>query len=344
MKILLIKMSSLGDILHTFPALTEALHYYPDLQVDWVVEGAFLDVVKYHPAVRHAIPANIRAWRKRPLHTLASGTWKQFKQQIKAERYDCIIDAQGLLKSAAVTRMGQGPKWGFDRTSAREPLSAKVLDRPVTIPWQQHAIERYRSLFAAALNYSRREGPLDYGLTAHRTSTSSPPKILLCHGTTWANKHWPETYWRELAERLTARGWQVDFPHGNDEEQARAERLASGLPLATVLPRMTLTNVFTYLLDTVSASVAGDTGLAHLAAAAGVPGVMIFGPTDPYYSGVPSPQVVNLGADYHCAPCMSRECQYERKGEAVWPPCMEKVQPEQIELVLMRQIQLESEG
>lgn len=330
MKILLIKMSSLGDIIHTFPAVTEALHHYPDLQVDWVVEGAFAELVQYHPAVRNTFAANLRTWRKQPVRTLVSGTWKGFKQQIKAEHYDRIIDAQGLLKSAAITRLGNGQKWGFDRNSAREPLSASVLNRPVTVSWQEHAIERYRSLFAAALGYTKQAGVLDYGLAAHRKPHAGPPRILLCHGTTWANKHWPEAYWRELAKRLTTRGWQVVFPHGNEEERARAERLAEGLEHAAVLPGMGLMELFNYMLTKADASVAGDTGLAHLAAAAGLPGVMIFGPTDPYYSGVPSPQVVNFGADYHCAPCMQRECRYAKEDGVIWPPCMQTTSPEKV--------------
>lgn len=338
MKILLIKMSSLGDVIHTFPAITEAQHHYPELQVDWVVEGAFLDVVTQHHAVRQAIPANLRTWRKQPLRTLTSGTWKQLKQRLRAQHYDRVIDAQGLLKSAAITRLALGPKWGFDRHSAREPLSALVLDKPVTVPRQLHAVERYRSLFAAALGYAKQEGTVGYGIAVQRKLRQGAPNILLCHGTTWANKHWPEKYWRELAELLVAKGWQVAFPHGSAEELARAERLASGLQQAVVLPRMGLAQLFTYMLEDVDASVAGDTGLAHMAAAAGLPGVVVLGPTDPFYTGALAANVTNLGADFHCAPCMSRQCQYAPQEGAIWPPCMASLTPQIVARQLLKNL------
>lgn len=339
MKLLLVKMSSLGDIIHTFPAVTEAATHHPHLQLHWVVEGAFLDLVKHHPAVQRTIPANLRLWRKNPVKSAATGVWSNLKAQIQQEAYDVVIDAQGLLKSAAITRLARGTKWGFDSASAREPWSAKVLDRPVTVSWQLHAIERYRTLFAAALGYTLQSDGLDYGLAAHRVQTEGATRVLLCHGTTWENKHWPEEYWRELAERLVARGWLVDLPHGNETELARAQRLAAGLTNATVLPSMSLMQMLAHMLQRVDVNVAGDTGLAHLAAAAGLPGVTLFGPTDPYYSGVLANNTQNLGANFPCAPCMSRQCQYKREADTLWPPCMKTLSPEHVEQALLRRVE-----
>lgn len=341
MKLLLVKMSSLGDIIHTFPAVTEAARHYPNMQLDWVVEGAFLDLVKHHPTVHRTIPANLRLWRKNPIRSIVSDVWGDLKKQIQQEDYDVVIDAQGLLKSAVVTRLAKGEKWGFDRVSAREPLSAKVLDRPVTVSWQLHAIERYRTLFATALGYTKRCNEIDYGLPPSHIKGNGAIRALLCHGTTWDNKHWPEAYWRELMERLVQRGWQVDIPHGTRVEFARAQRLSAGLANVTVLPTMSLTQLLTHMMQHVDVNVAGDTGLAHLAAAAGLPGVTIFGPTDPYYSGVLAKNTQNIGANFHCAPCMSRQCQYKRVNNELWPPCMQTISPNEVEQALLRQIQNE---
>lgn len=322
MKVLLVKMSSMGDVLHTLPAVSEAAAAIPHLAIHWVVEPDYAALVQHHPAVQRVIPAALRQWRKQPMHTLCSGTWRQFKQQLTQESYQVVIDAQGLLKSAFITRLARGEKWGFDGPSAREPLSSRVLHHKVAVPWEQHAIYRYRQLFARALGYELQRPVPTYGLQVAPKEPSASPKILLCHGTTWPNKHWPEAHWRELAQRLDAQGWQLFLPHGNEAELQRAKRIAHGLAGATILPSMGLTELFEHMVTQYHGFVAGDTGLAHLAAAAGLPGIMIFGPTDPEYSGIPVGSVVNMGSAHHCAPCMQRTCQYSPQEGAVWPPCM----------------------
>lgn len=338
MKVLLIKMSSMGDIIHTFPAITEALQNIPNLQLDWVVEGAFSELVLYHPAVNRVICANLRQWRKRPIQTLANGTWRCFKQQLRARHYDIVIDAQGLLKSAYVTRLSQGEKWGFDAQSSREPCSSRVLDKRVRVSWQEHAIDRYRTLMAAALSYPLADKMPSYGLKVADKKIEQTPSVLLCHGTTWANKHWPEVYWRELAQRLSARGWLVELPHASEHERKRAERIAEGAANVTVLPAMSIMQLFERMIVRHQVFVAGDTGLSHLAAAANLPGVMLFGPTDPHYSGVPLGHVVNLSSDYSCAPCMQRSCQYAQQEGAIWPPCMALLTPAKVEQLLIKSL------
>src|SRR5699024_4262562 len=156
---------SLGDVIHTFPAVTDALRHIPEVQFDWLVEGDFADLVQHHPAVHNLIHANLRQWRKQPLKTLFSGTWRQFRQQLKTTHYDAVIDAQGLLKSTLITRMANGPTWGLDKHSAREPLSAFFIQHPVFVHKQQHAVERTRQLFAQALGYDYSLEDLAYGLS-----------------------------------------------------------------------------------------------------------------------------------------------------------------------------------
>lgn len=338
MRVLLIKTSSMGDVIHTLPALTDALAALPNLQVDWVVEDSFADLAHRHPAVHSVIPCALRRWRKHPIKTRRSGEWATFKSAVQATRYDAVIDAQGLLKSAFVTRLGKGPKFGLDKKSAREGLSARVLDHPLPVRRGQHAIQRVRELLSLALDYPLPDTAPDYGLPREHVPTplSEPAELVFCHGTTWATKHYPEAFWRELLELASSDGHRIHLPWGNDEEKARADRLAAGLKQVTVLPKMGLDALTDKLLSW-DAFIAVDTGLAHLAAAAGLPGVALYGPTDPVLTGVQGMRASSLAADFPCAPCVQEKCTYRGElGEGVEPPCFSRLKPQQVWQQLLR--------
>ncbi len=297
MRVLLVKTSSLGDVIHTLPALTDAQLAIPGIQFDWVVEEGFAEIPAWHPAVAQVIPVAIRRWRKHPLQTLRSGEWRRFKARLRETRYDLVIDAQGLLKSAWLTRYVKAPVAGFDRDSIREPLASRFYDRCYAVPRDQHALERVRQLFAQALGYSIPEMIADYGLDRSQLATpGEQPYLLFLHGTTWSSKHWPEAYWRQLAERMSEFGWAIRLPWGNAEEKARAERIAQGLPSASVLPRLNLGGVAKVVAGA-RACVAVDTGLGHLAAALDVPSISLYGPTLPGRVGAYGRSQVHL-----CAP------------------------------------------
>jgi heptosyltransferase-1 len=286
LRVLLIKTSSLGDVIHTLPALTDAARAIPGIQFDWVVEEGFAEIPAWHPAVAQVIPVALRRWRKNLWQTLRSGEWQRFKQRLRETDYDLVIDAQGLLKSALLTRYVKAPVAGLDRQSAREPLASRFYARPQAVAWGQHAVERVRQLFALALGYPLPSSVGDYGLSRQRLAAGGvqQPYVLFLHGTTWASKHWPEADWRELAERLNEQGRAVRLPWGNAEEQARAERLAQGLEHVAVLPKLSLAGVAKVVAGA-SACVAVDTGLGHLAAALDVPCVSLYGPTLPLKVG-----------------------------------------------------------
>ncbi|QWV18455.1 lipopolysaccharide heptosyltransferase I [Stutzerimonas zhaodongensis] len=297
MRVLLVKTSSLGDVIHTLPALTDAQRAIPGIQFDWVVEEGFAEIPAWHPAVAQVIPVAIRRWRKHPLQTVRSGEWRRFKARLRETRYDLVIDAQGLLKSAWLTRYVKAPVAGFDRDSIREPLASRFYDRCYAVPRDQHALERVRQLFAQALGYSIPEMIADYGLDRSQLATpGEQPYLLFLHGTTWPSKHWPEAYWRQLAERMSEFGWAIRLPWGNAEEKARAERIAQGLPSASVLPRLNLGGVAKVVAGA-RACVAVDTGLGHLAAALDVPSISLYGPTLPGRVGAYGRSQVHL-----CAP------------------------------------------
>ncbi|AZZ46924.1 lipopolysaccharide heptosyltransferase I [Pseudomonadaceae bacterium SI-3] len=297
MRVLLVKTSSLGDVIHTLPALTDAQRAIPGIQFDWVVEEGFAEIPAWHPAVAQVIPVAIRRWRKHPLQTLRTGEWRRFKARLRETRYDLVIDAQGLLKSAWLTRYVKATVAGFDRDSIREPLASRFYDRCYAVPRDQHALERVRQLFAQALGYSIPEMIADYGLDRGQLATAGEqPYLLFLHGTTWPSKHWPEAYWRQLAERMSEFGWAIRLPWGNAEEKARAERIAQGLPSASVLPRLNLGGVAKVVAGA-RACVAVDTGLGHLAAALDVPSISLYGPTLPGRVGAYGRSQVHL-----CAP------------------------------------------
>ncbi|HCE39170.1 MAG: lipopolysaccharide heptosyltransferase I [Alcanivorax sp.] len=333
MHVLLIKTSSMGDVIHTLPALTDAAAALPGLRVDWVVEAPFADLAGRHPAVDRVLPSRLREWRRHPLRARRSGEWGRFKEALRAHRYDAVIDAQGLIKSAFVTRLAHGPKFGLDRISAREGLSARVLDHPLPVPRGGHAVTRVRTLFALALGYPLPDDDPDYGLVREHTPrplTEPGAELVFCHGTTWPTKHYPEAYWRALAEKAAAAGHRVNLPWGNDAEHARAERLARDLGGVTVLPRLSLSALTDKLLNW-DAFIAVDTGLAHLAAAAGLPGVGLYGPTDPRLTGVWGPRARSLAAEFPCAPCVQEKCTYRGSlGQGVEPPCFSSLKPHRV--------------
>ncbi|WP_110950984.1 lipopolysaccharide heptosyltransferase I [Pseudomonas bohemica] len=340
MRVLLIKTSSLGDVIHTLPALTDAARAVPGIQFDWVVEEGFAEIPTWHPAVSGVIPVAIRRWRKNLWQTFRNGQWRQFKQRLRDTHYDLVIDAQGLLKSAWLTRYVKAPVVGLDKNSAREPLAARFYDRTYPVARGQHAVERLRQLFAQALGYQIPAGLGDYGLDRSRllNAESDTPFVLFLHGTTWDTKHWPELYWRQLAERMIGQGLEVHLPWGNPAEKARAERIAEGLDKAVVLPKLNLAGVAKVLAGA-QGCVAVDTGLGHLAAALDVPTLSLFGPTNPGLTGAYGKSQVHLAGDYPaCAPCLQKKCTYRPTAEdqrqfdteREWPMCFTRLNPERV--------------
>lgn len=283
MRVLLIKTSSMGDVIHSLPALSDARNAIPGIRFVWVVEEGFADIPAWHPAVEQVIPVAIRRWRKQLWRTWRSGEYRAFRQRLKQADYDLILDAQGLLKSAWLTRGLSAPVAGLDASSAREPLASRFYRHRYAVDPQQHAVLRVRSLFAQALGYELPQQTGDYGLDRQALASALPahaPYLMFLHGTTWPSKHWPEQNWRQLAEHYQAQGWQIRLPWGSGEEHQRAQRLADGLEGVEVLPRLKISEVAAHIAGA-HACVAVDTGLGHLAAALDVPCVSLYGPTTP---------------------------------------------------------------
>ncbi len=331
MRVLLIKTSSLGDVIHTLPALTDAMGAIPGIRFDWAVEEGFAEIPAWHPAVDKVIPVAVRRWRRNLLATWRSGEWAACKQALGDKGYDLAIDAQGLLKSALLTRHVVAPVVGLDRQSAREPLASFFYDRAVHVPRGQHAVERVRQLFAAALGYGVPEGLGRCGIDRARFApVAEAPYVVFLHGTTWPTKHWPESHWRALASLASEAGYRVRLPWGSEAERLRAERIAEGIPGVQVLARMNLAGIAAVLAGARGA-VAVDTGLGHLAAALSLPCVSLLGPTHVGLTGAYGASQQHLDSGLDCAPCLQERC--ARMPVATghdWPPCMATLTPDQV--------------
>lgn len=291
MHLLIVKTTSLGDLIHTLPALTDAADARPGLTVDWLAERPFAEIPRWHPAVRRVIASDLRRWRKAPIAAVRSGDWARFRSDLRASRYDLVIDAQGLVKSAFLASRADGRLAGPDWRSAREPLASLFYDQRHAVPahGREHAITRTRRLFAAALGYplpANLDAPPDARLDRNRFERPAldAPYALFLHGTTWPTKRWPQADWQQLAQWFAARGIAVVLPWGSAAERADAEAIAAAAPNAQVLPKLGLTAVAGWIAHA-RIVVGVDTGLMHLAAALATPGVSLYGPTLPAMTG-----------------------------------------------------------
>ncbi|PLV53299.1 lipopolysaccharide heptosyltransferase RfaC [Erwinia sp. B116] len=284
MRVLIIKTSSMGDVLHTLPALTDAMQAIPGIRFDWVVEEGFAQIPAWHPAVDKVLPVAIRRWRKHWFGSQVREERVVFKRELQSREYDVVIDAQGLIKSAAlVTRLAHGVKHGPDSRSAREPFASWWYDRRHEIAKARHAVERTRELFAKSLGYPLPATPGDYAIARHFTAelpADAGQYLVFLHATTRDNKHWPESHWRDLIALVQPTGLRIRLPWGAPHEEQRALRLADGFDHVEVLPKLTLEQVALQLAGA-RGVVSVDTGLSHLTAALARPNITLYGPTDP---------------------------------------------------------------
>ncbi len=330
MRVLIIKTSSMGDIIHTLPALTDASKAIPSISFDWVVEENFSEIPAWHPCVNKVIPVRLRHWRKNIFSKKTRQEWRAFYETVRATQYDLVIDAQGLLKSVFLALHVRGKRCGFDFHSARDPFASLFYYRKARTAKvkEAHAVMRVRDLFSQALGYPLPTTVPDYGVDRRRfMQKDGQDYLVFLHGTTWATKHWPEEYWIELAKMASNNGLKIKLPWGNASEQARAQRIASACMQAEVLPRQGLVEMAGVLANA-KAVVAVDTGLGHLAAALNVPTVSLYGPTNPALTGALGQSQKHLAVEFPCAPCFGRECTYrDRKNYLVNPPCFTTLPP-----------------
>ena len=297
MRVLLVKLSSMGDVLHNLPVASDLARAFPGIEIDWVTEAPYAPLVALHPKVRRVIPLRLRDLKKRWWSPKAWSAFLDDKAQLGGQEYDTVLDTQGLIKSALVARCARGPIAGFSRETAREPLAARGYARTFDVPRQLHAVERNRRLATAAFGYEL-TGAADYGLRLPPTvgaTVPARPYVVFLHATSRADKQWPEAHWVALGQRLHDRGVGVVLPWGNADEKRTSERLAAAIPAALVPKKMSLLDATTLLAG--ARGVLGvDTGLAHLSVALARPTVGLYLTTSPALTGLYGSELaVNLG-------------------------------------------------
>lgn len=307
--ILIIKTSSLGDVVHNLPVVTDIRRHVPDAEIDWVVEEAFAEVPALHPAVGQVIPVALRRWRA-ALHR--PEVWRElhgFFRQLRLREYEAVVDTQGLVKSALIAWAARGAAHGQDRSTARERLAALFYDRVYPIARGRHAIARNRELAARALGYAVPPTPPDYGIAAPPLPATEPfgevtqevlgaAYVVCLHGTSRESKRWPLRHWVDLATDLLRAGLVPLLPWGSEAERAHAQQIAHAAPGARVLPRRLGLRELAAVLARARAVVGVDTGLVHLAAALGRPTVALYTDSSPQLTGVWHPDErlgINLG-------------------------------------------------
>ncbi|MEM7100552.1 MAG: lipopolysaccharide heptosyltransferase I [Pseudomonadota bacterium] len=325
--VLLVKTSSLGDVIHAMPAVTEAAQH--GCKITWVVEESFAQAAGLHPHVATVIPVAVRRWRKQR-DSAARSEVRAFLRDLRSQRYDVVLDSQGLIKSALIGYFARGKRMGFSHTVAREPWSAFFYEKRFSIPQGQHAIARQRQLFAAALGYELQE-QLPIGLPQANNRTQ---EVVLLHGTTWETKHYPEAMWVGLARQVAQEGYEVVLTWGNDAERERADRIANAADVNVTdkLPLQDLSKI----LGRAACVIGVDTGLSHLSAAMGTPTVGLYGPTSTELTGCLGRYGVSLSTDLACAPCVSQSCTAYRGDPQTWsdevvtPPCFARLTPDRV--------------
>jgi heptosyltransferase-1 len=306
-RILLVKTSSMGDVIHNLPVASDLAVQFPRAQIDWVVEEAFAALPRLHGMVGQIHPVALRRWRRAMFSAATWGEIRAFRRRIAVQPYDAIIDTQGLIKSALLVACARGRKYGLDWASSREPIGW-FYHHTFAIPRDRHAVERNRALAAKALGYTL-SGPASYAIRLPGSAREELHKragrvlqeagrkgyAVLLHATSAREKEWPEDSWVALGQRLHRNGLLSLLPYGSSREQARSERLANRIPGALVPPPLPL-DAFAALLADAVIVVGVDTGLSHLAAALGRPTLGIYCATDPHLTGLyGGPRAVNLG-------------------------------------------------
>jgi len=320
MKILVVKLTSMGDVLHLMPAINDLLAVHPQAQIDWMVEESFAELPAWHFRIVRVIPVATRRWRKVRLSTV--GEFFRFLRELRRQRYDVVIDAQGLMKSAVFARFARldrnGQRIGFSANSIKESPAARLYSKAVDVPREQHAIARLRQLLAGGLEYPQPINSPDYALL-NKEPARDYTTVMFFHGTTWPSKHLPESMWQELIILAKEDGYKVELPWGNQAERQRAERLAQNHSHTSVLERQSLSQL-KERLGQVAGAVAVDTGLGHLAAALGTPCVSIYGSTNAELTGALGENQKRLQSTFPCSPCLAKECRKLSDTQSE-PPC-----------------------
>jgi heptosyltransferase I len=329
MRVLIVRLSSMGDVVHTLPALTDAARAHANIKFDWAVDEAFADIPAWHSHVEKVFPIALRRWRRELASDSGRSEVKDYLKALRRERYDAIVDLQGEFKSAFVARLARGPRYGYDGASAREWGAHLVYRKKLAVPKREHSMARMRQLLSQALSYSYDEELIDYGISRARLPSPAlqigKPYVVFIHSTSWTSKNWPVQYWRELAERATVAGFSVVLPWGSEAECERSHRITEGVANVVVLPKLSISDKAS-IISRATATVGLDTGLSHIAAALDVPSVTLYGATDPNMCGTIGKNQIQITSEFECVNCHDTVCSFTKS--AFKPACFESMTPD----------------
>ncbi len=321
MRILVVKLTSMGDVLHLMPALSDLVKAEPGAVIDWMVEDSFAEIPKWHSSVERVIPVSTRKWRNLRWENIKE--FFDFVRELRSQSYDVVIDAQGLIKSASLARFAKlnpgGFRAGFSGASIKESPAARLYNRKAGVAREQHAIDRLRQLFSIIFAYTYPDDEPNYRLNLPKQVSNATDTVMMFHGTTWASKHLPKALWREIVDQACDDGYRVKLAWGNERERQRAEWIAEDRPDVTVLDRSSLTDL-AQTISGIAGAIAVDTGLGHMAAALGVPCVSIYGSTNARLTGAKGENQTLIQSKYSCSPCMNKQCS-KLTDKVLEPPC-----------------------
>ena len=292
MKVLIVKTTSMGDVVHAMPALSDMCRALPGLEVHWLVEQPFAAIPALHHGVSRVLPLAWRKWRRRLWRRETWSAMAELRAELRRQPYDLILDLQGLFKSALWARQAIGPVAGYDRASAREPLASWLYQHRTAVARELHAVDRCRRLVAAHLGYALPAGAPDFGLSAPAPVWGAPTRYaVLIPNASRAEKLWPESRWVAVGKRLNDRGWQPVVLWGSNAEQTLAERIAAGCD--GEVPPFLRVGEMAAVLAGAQTIVGLDTGFTHLGAALGRPTIGIYCDHEPGLAGVTGPGPVS---------------------------------------------------
>ena len=330
MNILLIKMSSMGDIFHSYPAITDLKRRHPEVNIHWVVEESFAEIASWHPGVTRVIPIGARRWTKnKSLRNLREAL--KWIRELRRTRYDMVIDAQGIFKSVVVAMLARkGAVHGYDEDSIRRAPSSRFYNVRHHTGKTGHAVEQVRQLFASVFGYSLAE-KFSFGVGYHFEQIEKRAgKVVFIVGTTWKSKMWATAHWKTLAGLALDEGCEVEVIWGNESERAVADAIIAAHPAVTRSEeRLSIREVAEKLVEA-SGVVGLDTGFSHLSGALETPTVALYGPTSPERLGLIGDHARNLGPQVPlpCVPCHGRTCRLLPAGSNDAPPCLTSISPD----------------
>ncbi len=328
MRILFIKLSSMGDIVHALASITDAVEHASSLEIDWVIDTNFQDIAKLHPHIQKIILTDHRHWRKKPFTSIPAIS--RFIKQLRLKKYDLILDGQTNWKSALISLLARGKRVGLDKRSCREYIAHFAYQIKHTVSRNQHAVEHLREFFSLALGYPKPKSPPNFSIHIPKEKNPLPLELpnryyACIHAASWKTKLWPAEFFARLIQKIPH---QVVLFWGSEKEKKRAEWIAEKTKNALVLPKLSLIAI-AKILSKAEGVVSVDTGLGQLAGALNRPLVGIHGPTDPKKVGSIGKNVAHIHSSLSCFPCHKQRCLFQGRSHKK-PACLEQISPETV--------------